>query len=319
MATSIPWRRSGRRWALPGSACARSRRRPCTSCGIRASAAASAASVAGRANRRRTDAGGKAAVRVPFMPVVAVVEFYEIIRGGRRSAEYITLLNALRRNRHVRAVVLDIDSPGGSAVASEHLYMAARKLAERKPVVAFVRGVGASGAYMLACGSTRIVALPGAVVGSIGVISLRPIAVELLRRIGLSVAVSKTGPFKDSGAFYREPTAEEQRKEQEFIGEYYDAFLDIITQGRKLDRETVRGFATGEIFTGRRAQGLGLVDELGDLDAAIDLAAQLAGIRRRVVPARPRRPLAQRLLTGTASLVVDEVTTRLDRWLLTYQ
>src|SRR5437764_7475724 len=119
------------------------------------------------------------AVRLPFMPVVAVAEFYEIIRGGRRSAEYITLLNALRRNRQVRAVVLDIDSPGGSATASEHLYLAARKLAERKPVVAFVRGVGASGAYMLACGATRIVALPGAVVGSIGVISLRPIAVEL--------------------------------------------------------------------------------------------------------------------------------------------
>jgi protease-4 len=76
--------------------------------------------------------------------------------------------------------------------------------------------------------------------------------------------------------------------------------------------------ATGEIFTGRRAQGLGLVDELGDLDTAIDLAAQLAGIRRHVVPVRPRRALAQRLLTGTASLVVDEVTMRLDRWLLTY-
>jgi protease-4 len=255
---------------------------------------------------------------LPWMPVVAVVEFYEVIRGGRRSAEYITLLNGLRRNRRVRAVVLDIDSPGGSAPASEHLYLAARRLAERKPVVAFVRGVGASGAYMLACGATRIVALPGAVVGSIGVISLRPIAVELLRRIGLSIAVSKTGPFKDSGAFYREPTAEEQRKEQELLGEYYDAFLDIITAGRRLDRETVRAVATGEIFTGRRAQGLGLVDELGDLDTAIDLAAQLAGIRRHVVPVRPRRALAQRLLTGTASLVVDEVTMRLDRWLLTY-
>src|SRR2546423_9683864 len=97
--------------------------------------------------------------------------------------------------------------------------MAERNLAERTPVVAFDRGLGASGAYMLACGAKRIVALHGAIVGSNGVISLRPIAVELLRRIGLSVAVSKTGPFKDSGAFYREPTAEEQRKEQELLGE----------------------------------------------------------------------------------------------------
>ena len=151
-------------------------------------------------------------------------------QGVEHDPRVATLLNALRRNRRVRAVVLDIDSPGGSAAASEHLYMAARKLAERKPVVAFVRGVGASGAYMLACGATRIVALPGAVVGSIGVISLRPIAVELLRRIGLSIAVSKTGPFKDSGAFYREPTAEAQRKElQSVVANLQLAYADAAS------------------------------------------------------------------------------------------
>lgn len=253
-------------------------------------------------------------MRVPRRPVIAVVEFYEVIRGGRRSAEYISLLNALRRNKRVRAVVLDIDSPGGSAVASEYLYMAARKLGERKPLVAFIRGTGASGAYMLACGAMRVVAIPSAVVGSIGVISLRPVAVDLLQRLGLSVAVSKTGPFKDSGAFYREPTDEEQRKEQQFIGEYYDSFLDIVAQGRSLDPETVRGFATGEVFTARRAKEMGLVDELGDLDAAIDLAATLAHMRRRVVHARPHRSLAQRLFGGAAAMAIDEVSTRLERW-----
>ena len=254
-------------------------------------------------------------MRLPGMPVIAVVEFYEVIRGGRRSAEYINLLNALRRNKRVRAVVLDIDSPGGSAVASEYLYMAARKLGRRKPLVAFIRGTGASGAYMLACGATRIVAIPSAVVGSIGVISLRPVAVELLRRIGLSVAVNKTGPFKDSGAFYREPTEEEERKEQEFIAEYYDSFLDIIVEGRSLDRETVRGFATGEVFTARRAREMGLVDELGDLDAAIDLAAKLAKTRRRVAHVRPHRPLTQRLFGTAAGLAVEEMGLRLERLL----
>ena len=256
-------------------------------------------------------------MRLPWARVVAVVELYGPIRGGRRSAEYIELFHTLLRSRRVRAVVLDIDSPGGSAVASEYLYMTARKLAERKPLIAFVRGTGASGAYMVACGATRVIALPGAVVGSIGVISLRPIAEDLLRRVGLSVAVSKTGPFKDSGAFYREPTSEELRKEQELIGEYYERFLEIIAEGRKLDRETVKGIATGEIFTGRRAQGIGLVDELGDLDVAIDLAASLAKIRRRVVRARPKRALSQRLLAGVTTLVIDEATLRLERWLFT--
>lgn len=254
-------------------------------------------------------------MRLPGMPVIVVAEFYEVIRGGRRSAEYINLLNALRRNKRVRAVVLDIDSPGGSAVASEYLYMAARNLGRRKPLVAFIRGTGASGAYMLACGATRIVAIPSAVVGSIGVISLRPVAVELLRRIGLSVAVNKTGPFKDSGAFYREPTEEEERKEQQLIAEYYDAFLDIIVEGRSLDRETVRGFATGEVFTARRAREMGLVDELGDLDAAIDLAAKLAKTRRRVAHVRPHRPLTQRIFGTAAGLAVEEVGLRLERWL----
>lgn len=257
-------------------------------------------------------------MRIPGMPVVAVLEFYEVIRGGRRSAEVIAQLNGLRRDKSVRAVVLDIDSPGGSAVASEYLYMTVRKLAEKKPVVAFIRGTGASGSYMMACGATRIIAIPGAVVGSIGVISLRPIAVELLRRVGLNVAVSKTGPFKDSGAFYREPTGEEQRKEQQFIGEYFESFLDIIVEGRKLDRERVRGFATGEIFTARRAREMGLVDELGDLDTAIDAAAGLAHIRRRVIHVRPRRRLPQRLLAGAAGAMADEATMRLERWLRTW-
>lgn len=249
---------------------------------------------------------------------VAVVEVAGQIGAQVRSRQFVPLLKALREDKHVRAVVLDIDSPGGSAVASEYLYMAARNLGRRKPLVAFIRGTGASGAYMLACGATRIVAIPSAVVGSIGVISLRPVAVELLRRIGLSVAVNKTGPFKDSGAFYREPTEEEERKEQQLISEYYDAFLDIIVEGRSLDRETVRGFATGEVFTARRAKELGLVDELGDLDAAIDLAAKMAKTRRRVAHVRPHRPLTQRLFGTAAGLAVEEVGLRLERWLRTW-
>lgn len=257
------------------------------------------------------------ALNLPGLSSVAVVEFYETIRGGRRGAEAITLLDGVRRNKSVKAVVLDIDSPGGSAVASEYLYMATRKLAAEKPVIAFVRGTGASGSYMLACGAARIVAIPTAIIGSIGVISIRPVVPDLLARVGVQIAVNKTGPYKDSGAFYRLPTDEELAREQALIAEYYDRFLDIIVEGRKLDREAVRSFATGEIFTARKAQTMGLVDELGDLDTAIDAAAGMAGIKRRVTQARPRRPLPQRLLSGASSIMMEEITTHVDRWLLT--
>jgi len=180
-----------------------------------------------------------------------------------------------------------------------------------------VRGTGASGSYMLACGAARIVAIPTAIIGSIGVISVRPIVQDLLARMGVQIAVNKTGPYKDSGAFYRLPTDEELAREQVLIAEYYDSFLDIIVEGRKLERETVRSFATGEIFTARKALTMGLVDELGDLDTAIDAAAKMAGIKRRVIHARARRPLPQRILSGASSIVMEEITARVDHWLLT--
>lgn len=245
-------------------------------------------------------------------PRVAVLELFGVIGSGIRMVNLLRGLEALRDSRRARAVVLDIDSPGGLATTSEYLHLAVAKIASRKPVVAFIRNTGASGAYMAACAATRVVALPTAVVGSIGVISLHPLVTQLLDRLGVKIRVAKGGHLKDMGAFYREPTPEEVQKEEELVNEYYQQFISIVARARKMDPEAVRRLATGEVFTGQRAKELGLVDELGDLEQAIGLAASLARVPPRSFLLRPRRPLLERLLAPTALSIAEGLLAELE-------
>ncbi|MFQ5879564.1 MAG: signal peptide peptidase SppA [Dehalococcoidia bacterium] len=247
------------------------------------------------------------------LPHVAVVELWGVIGGGVRSSEYARIFNALGQNAMVRAVVVDIDSPGGTATASDYLYGALERLGRRKPVVAFVRGTAASGAYLVSCAATRIVAIPSAIVGSIGVISVRPVLRELLARVGVQVFVRKTGPFKDMWAFYREPTDEEQQKIQGLLEEFHEHFVTTVAQTRRLEPARAREYATGEVFTARRGLELGLVDELGDLDVALERATELAKVPRRVVYVRPRRPLLERLAYRGSRALVRAVAVEIER------
>ena len=126
-------------------------------------------------------------------PGIAVVDMYGAIGPTVRPLEYARLLSRLRDERSVRAVVLNIDSPGGVATGSELIARAARRLSGEKPVAAFIGGVGASGAYMVASSSRRVIALPSAIVGAIGVISYRPVVAQLLERVGVRMQVTKAG------------------------------------------------------------------------------------------------------------------------------
>ena len=238
---------------------------------------------------------------------VAVVEMFGTIGGAVRSPAYGRLLDAVRSNRTVKAVVVDIDSPGGSATASEYLYSSLSRVAEAKPVVAFIRGMGASGGYMVSCAAHRTVALPGALVGSIGVISMRPMLQELLERAGISFSVSKSGPLKDMGAFYRQPTPEEEARMQALVDELFAAFVDKVARARRMSEEQVREYATGEVFTATRAHQMGLVDELGDMDRAMEIAAKLGNVpaSRRPVYVRQRRTLRERLMGGFGASMVE--------------
>ena len=197
---------------------------------------------------------------------VAVVEVHGVIGTRVRESVYSRLFADVAASDRYRALLVDIQSPGGSAAGSELLYHSLRKVAARKPVVAYIRSMGASGGYYLACAANRVTALPTTMVGSIGVIYLRPILEQLLGRAGIEFSVFKGGRFKDMSGFWRSPTDEESEKLQELITEIYDNFVAVVAQGRSLEEDAVRELATGEVFTARRGKELGLVDELLDFE-----------------------------------------------------
>jgi protease-4 len=238
---------------------------------------------------------------------IAVVEMEGTIGPRLKAADYARLFRSLSENDKVRSVVLDIDSPGGSATASNFLHLAVQALARKKPVVAFFRGTGASGAYLFALPAQKIIAIPSALIGSIGVISMRPLLYEAMDRLSLKMSVTKSDKFKDMGSMFRPPTPEEEAKEQELVDDLYDQFLEAVMEGRKMDREQAKAIATGEVFTARKAKDLGLVDELGDLEHAIDVAAELANAPRKPVWVRPKRGLRDLVTSLAASSFAAEL------------
>jgi protease-4 len=248
---------------------------------------------------------------MPWSRPVALVALRGTIGVGIRADQWVPLFDALRKRRAVRAVVIEVDSPGGTVAASDYIYGALARLAAEKPVFAFSGNVCASGGYLIAAAARKLVVQPAAVVGSIGVISIRPLAEDFLRRYGLAVGVTKSGELKDAGAFWRQPTEREREKEQELVDEYFALFLERIEAGRKINPARLRELATGEIFTGRRAVEVGLADRVGTLDDTIELAATAAGVPKRARWYGVRRSLRSRLFGGLTGELADQLSERL--------
>jgi protease-4 len=227
---------------------------------------------------------------------VAVVRLYGPISGGGRTTEIVETIRRARESKRVPAVVIDIDSGGGSAGASDDLFLAVQRLAETKPVVASIRGVGASGAYLAALGAHRIVAAPTSIVGSIGVIAASPRLPRLLDRLGVSVTEQRAGRLKGMGAPWRDETPEEAEKEQQLVDAIYERFIARVAHSRRLPESEVRELATGEVWLGDRAAELALVDEVGDLERAVEIAADMAHVAPRWDPVRLPRPFFARVV-----------------------
>ena len=231
---------------------------------------------------------------------VAVVEVHGVIGNHVKITEFARLIDSVSSNRRLRAMLLDIDSPGGSATGSEVLFRSIQRVAESKPVYAYIRGMAASGGYYLACAASKIYSLPTALVGSIGVIYLRPVLEQLLSKVGVDFSVYKSGEFKDMTGFWRSPTDRESAKFQELINEIFDNFVAVVASGRSLEDSAVRDLATGEVMTAQRGISVGLVDEIGDFKDTLDAVAEVA--RCKPVPrwVRPGRSLGQSLLGRTS-------------------
>jgi protease-4 len=206
--------------------------------------------------------------------------------GIAYSEEIVKHLRDAQKDASVKAIVLRVESPGGSVVASREIYdevIATR--AKGKPVVASFGEVAASGGYYISAPADKIYAHPATMTGSIGVISIIPNLEGLTEKIGVKMIVVKSGPHKDESFGYRDLTPEERAIWQKLIDEAYTDFVDIVAQGRHLDVERVKQLADGRIYTGKQAKEVGLADELGNLDAAVDAAAKLgkiSGTPRRI-------------------------------------
>jgi len=176
----------------------------------------------------------------------------------------------------VSAILLDINSPGGTPVASEEIMNAVKEC--KKPVVSWISDSGASGAYLAATGTDKIIASNSSWVGSIGVILDLTNLSDLYEKLGVNRSAITGGKYKDMGADYRNLTSEEQNILQTMVNENYDSFISMVAENRNLSKEYVASIAEGQIYTGKQAKDLKLIDEIGGKDQALDIAAKLGGI-----------------------------------------
>ncbi len=192
-------------------------------------------------------------------------------------------LTKAEKDTAVKAIVFRIESPGGEIAPCQEILWEIERVKETKPIVVSMGGTAASGGYYISTQADKIVALPTTMTGSIGVIYQVTNIEGLLEKLGIQIEIFKGGKYKDMYWGFRELTPEEEEIMQGMVDEYYEQFIDVVAEGRELSREEVRNLATGQIYTGTKAKELGLVDELGGLDTAINLALELAGIETAIV------------------------------------
>ncbi len=198
----------------------------------------------------------------------------------RRGAErIIQTLEKYRKDPGIEAVILRINSPGGSIGAIQEITREIERIRQAgKPVVASIADVGASGGYYIAAPANAIVANQGSIVGSIGVIMASADFSRLLDKIGIEIETIKSGDYKDAGSFHRPLTGPEKEYLQAMVDDAFNQFVDVVAAGREMPVEEVREMAQGQIYTGRHALELDLIDELGDFTVAVSIAEELAGI-----------------------------------------
>jgi len=212
----------------------------------------------------------------------------------------VNRIEKLKNSKSVVALVLVVDSPGGSVGASQEIYRAIERFKDSgKPVVISMGNVAASGGYYVASAGSYIYANPGTITGSIGVIITHVAYKELLQKLGIKTTTVKTGKFKDTLSPFREMTEEEKAYLQETINDALEQFIQAILKYRrdKISEERLREIADGRIFTGRKAKELGLVDELGSLQDAIQKARELSGYPdAKPLFIQEEKPLLRRLM-----------------------
>ena len=212
----------------------------------------------------------------PSGPKVGIVEINMPITVSKNIVED---LNYFNKKSNIIAIVVRLDTPGGGVAASQEIYEKVKKIADKstKPIIASMGGVAASGGYYIALGADTIIANPGTATGSIGVIMSYPIFGELMDKIGVQYETIKSGKLKDSGSLFRNLSEEERVYFQGLIDDLHSQFEMVVSQEREIPIKEVGKYATGQVYSGKQAVNIGLIDILGTFEDAVNLAAQKAG------------------------------------------
>lgn len=233
---------------------------------------------------------------------IAVVE----IKGPiEETAEVIKDIKDYRDASHVKAIILRVDSPGGAVGSSQEVYDEVIKTKAVKPVIVSFGNVAASGGYYVAASASKIVSNPGTITGSIGVITQFFQVDEVLKKFNLKWEIIKSGPNKDIGSPLRSMTPEEKKLIQSMVSDVYDQFVTAVAEGRGLKKEDVVQFADGRIFSGKKAKELGLVDELGGIEKAIEVAVAEAKITdepKVIYPSKEKYKFLEQFAEGKLSM-----------------
>jgi len=240
-------------------------------------------------------------------PKVGVIEVSGFIGQSR---EILEQLDSVGRDDSIKAVILRIDSPGGLVAPSQEIYQEVSRLRQKKTVVASLGSVAASGGYYIAAAAEKIVASPGTLTASIGVIFEFSNFQELLDKIGVKFLAVKSGRYKDAGTPNRALSPEEQALFQELVDNVHQQFLRDVVKGRNLDPEKVKAVADGRVLSGEQALAAGLVDKLGNFRDAVDLAGSLAGIKQEpelIYLTRSKLPWLARILDSVTEMAVSRL------------
>jgi protease-4 len=222
----------------------------------------------------------------------------------------LNTLEKYSRDDGIKAIVLRVESPGGGVSPAQEIYEKIQSVKKKKKIVVSMGSVAASGGYYVACAADKIVANPGTITGSIGVIMHFTNVQDLFKKIGLKSSVVKSGRYKDTGSPFRDMSPEERTLLQGVLDDIHDQFLDTVSAGRGIPKEKLMTIADGRIMTGRQALQLGLVDYLGDIEFAADVAAKLAGIEGKpelVYPREERFNIWRYMLEETVSILKREL------------
>jgi protease-4 len=233
---------------------------------------------------------------------IAMVNVKGIIVDSKAVIEEI---KQYRKNPAVKAIVLRVDSPGGAVVPSQEIYEEIKRTIKVKPVVVSMGAIAASGGYYISCPATKIIANPGTITGSIGVLIEIPNIKGLLDKIGVKAEVIKSGKYKDITSPLKPPLQSDEKEVlQRLIDDVHEQFVNAVSEGRKIPIEKVKKIADGRVFTGLKAKEIGLVDEIGDLDYTIKVAAQLGNIKGEPEIIMKKTTILNELLKGdTESLI----------------